>query len=319
MRKSLTDVTIKNADLGEIEAVFSRFGVIDRDGDVTLKGAFTEGQPVVISAYGHKSWNGELPIGKGTIHELDDVAVLKGQFFLNTTHGRDAWETVKALSEAGLQEWSYSLHDVVAKSGVVDGRKVRILEKVALVKEVSPVLLGAGIDTGTVATKQLASQSRQGITAAARERWGNDDTWVYVDDFDPDDMFAIVEVDTDDSITLYQVSYTAAADGTVTLADDATEVVRTVAYARKGKFSEHAAQVLAAVDVLADRAAEVVALRAEKGKSISDESLGLLRDLESRCSRLKQLIDTPHTPTPDADAHREFARFVALSQGVTPS
>lgn len=319
MRKNLIDVTIKNADLGEIEAVFSRFDVIDLDGDVTRKGAFTEGQPVVISAYGHKSWDGELPVGKGTIHELGDVAVMKGRFFLNTTHGRDAWETVKELSEADLQEWSYSLHDVVAKSDTIDGRKVRVLEKIR-VKEVSPVLIGAGIDTGTLSTKQLASVSRQALAAAAKAQWGDEDTWVYVDDFDPDAGFAVVEVSSDDSTILYQVSYTAAADGTVTFDDDAAEVVRTVAYARKGKFSEHAAQVLAAVDVLADRAAEVVALRAEKGKSISDESAGLLRDLESRCGRLKQLFDSQNTntPTPDAEAQREFARFVALSQGVTP-
>jgi hypothetical protein len=328
VKKSLSNVTIKNADLGEIEAVFSRFDVVDLDGDVTRKGAFTEGAPVVISAYGHKSWDGYLPIGKGTIHEEGDVAVMKGQFFLNTTHGRDAWETVKELSAAGLQEWSYSLHDVVAEPGTVDGQKVRVLKKIR-VKEVSPVLIGAGIDTGTLSTKgakQLASATRQALTAAARERWGDEDNWVWVEDFDPAEQFAIIQIETSDGARLVQVDYSTVDDSTVTLGDDETDVVRTVAYARKGKFSEHASQVLAAIDVLADRAAEVVALRAEKGKTISTESAGLVRELAARCQRLKALLDDASTddvdpdvsePTADDQAANELLRFVALSQGVT--
>lgn len=153
MLKSLTDVAIKNADLGEIEAVFSTFDVIDKDNDVTRKGSFTEGAPVVISSYGHTSWSGHLPIGKGTIHEDGDRAVMKGRMFLNTSHGRDAWETVKELSADGLQEWSYSLADVTAESGEVDGKSVRIITRVGFVKEVSPVLVGAGVDTTTLSTK----------------------------------------------------------------------------------------------------------------------------------------------------------------------
>jgi len=153
MQKSLTDVDLKGGDSGQIEAVFSTFDVIDKDGDVTLKGAFTDGAPVVISAYGHTSWDGSLPIGKGTIHEDGNQAVMRGEFFLGTTHGRDAWETVKQLSAAGLQEWSYSLRDVVAKRGKFDGQDVRIIERVKSVTEVSPVLLGAGEGTRTLSTK----------------------------------------------------------------------------------------------------------------------------------------------------------------------
>ena len=151
--KALADVELKeDGDRGEVTAVFSTFDVVDRDGDVTRKGAFTEAAPVVISAYQHGSWDGALPLGKGTIHERADDAILRGSFFLKTSHGRDAWETVKELSEAGLQEWSYSLHDVKAHPGEIDGRKVRVLTKID-VKEVSPVLKGAGINTRTLAVK----------------------------------------------------------------------------------------------------------------------------------------------------------------------
>jgi hypothetical protein len=153
LSKSLSDVELKESgDRGEVTAVFATLEVIDLDGDVTRKGAFTNNAPVVISAYGHTSWDGQLPVGKGTITERKNEAILNGSFLLNTTHGRDTWETVKELSEAGLQEWSYSLHNVAYELGEQDGRQVRFLNKID-VKEVSPVLRGAGIDTRTLVTK----------------------------------------------------------------------------------------------------------------------------------------------------------------------
>lgn len=153
LTKSLSDVELKESgDRGEVTAVFATLGVVDLDGDVTNKGAFTDGAAVVMSAYGHTSWDGQLPVGKGTIAERKNEAIFSGQFFLNTMHGRDTWETVKELSEAGLQEWSYSLHNVQYEMGEMDGRQVRFLNKID-VKEVSPVLRGAGIDTRTLATK----------------------------------------------------------------------------------------------------------------------------------------------------------------------
>ena len=167
MKKSLSQVQIKDADQGLIEAVFSTFDVVDKDGDVTRKGAFSEGAAVVISAYGHKSWEGALPVGKGTIHETDDGAVMRGEFFLNTTHGADAWETVKQLSASGLQEWSYSLQNVTAEPGKVDGKSVRVLTKID-VKEVSPVLVGAGVDTRTLSTKGDADSDGATLPKSAK-------------------------------------------------------------------------------------------------------------------------------------------------------
>lgn len=150
--KSLHNVTVKDADAGTFAAAFSVFDVIDSDGDVLRKGAFSSGAPVVVSAYGHGSWAGALPVGKGVIRETSSEAIVDGQFFLDTTHGRDAWATVKALAADGLQEWSYSLDDIQAERGEVDGKSVRIITKVR-VKEVSPVLMGANPLTRTLAVK----------------------------------------------------------------------------------------------------------------------------------------------------------------------
>lgn len=313
MRKSLRGVTIKNADLGEIEAVFATFDVIDLDNDVTVKGAFTEGQKVVISSYGHKSHEGALPVGFGTIHEVDDRAILKGQYFMDIPHAAAEFATVKALSEEGLQEWSYHLAEVKASRGTVNGRNVRIIEKVGLVKEVSPVLLGAGIDTRTVAVKgvkQLASQTRQALHQAARERWGDEDAYayVYVDDYDPDESTAIILIEADE-YRLIQVSYTIEGD-TVVFADDETEVVRTVAYARKGsKFSERTDAALVAVKSLVGTAAERLSLRAPEGKSVA-EQIDAYERLMVELSALKSAIDATQ-PTTSDDAEREFVRAVS--------
>lgn len=162
MQKSISGIDVKSADKGEVSAVFSTFNVIDKDGDVTLPGAIKDGTEVVISAYGHTSWGGALPVGKGVIRVTDTEAVLEGKFFLNTTQGRDTFEVVKEL-HAG-QEWSYSLQDVTAKRGEFEGQQVNFLESIN-VKEVSPVLVGAGVNTRTLATKGLMSLQDQ-ITEA---------------------------------------------------------------------------------------------------------------------------------------------------------
>lgn len=154
MRKQLSQVQIKSADRGEVSAVFSTFNVIDKDGDVTLPGAIKDGTEVVISAYGHSS-HGELgaklPVGKGVIRTTETEAILEGKFFLDTTAGRDTFNVVKHLGST--QEWSYSLQDVIAKRGEFNGQQVRFLEAINTIKEVSPVLIGAGVGTRTLDVK----------------------------------------------------------------------------------------------------------------------------------------------------------------------
>lgn len=134
---------------GHVTAVVSTLDVIDRDQDITLHGAFQEGQPVRIASWGHK-WH-ELPVGKGTIRESGNEAVFEGQFFLDTTPGMDTYKTVKNLGE--LQEWSYGFDILKSSFGERDGQQVRFLESLN-VFEVSPVLLGSGLDTRTESIKQ---------------------------------------------------------------------------------------------------------------------------------------------------------------------
>lgn len=146
-------VTVKDADSGLVEAVFSTYDVVDSDGDVTRPGAFDTGAPVLISAWNHTSWGSALPVGKGVIRDDGDKAVLEGRFFLNTDRGREHFEIVREIGE--LQEWSYGYEPLEYSFGEVDGRRVRFLEKLA-VTEVSPVLKGAGVDTRTLVVKSAS-------------------------------------------------------------------------------------------------------------------------------------------------------------------
>lgn len=152
MHKTISGVTVKSAEKGEVSAVFSTFNVLDRDGDITLPGAIPDGLEVVISAYGHQSHYGALPAGKGVIRTTETEAILEGQFFMGTEAGRDTFEVVKELGPLG--EWSYSLHDVKSHRGELDGQSVNYLESI-FVKEVSPVLRGAGVNTRTLGVKGL--------------------------------------------------------------------------------------------------------------------------------------------------------------------
>lgn len=165
MHKSFTGVTIKDADKGLITAVFSTFDVIDSDGDVVLPGAIKDGTEVVISAYGHESHWGALPVGKGVIRTTDTEAILHGQLFLDTTHGLDTFRTLKGLGDLG--EWSYSLQDVTSHRGEKDGRPANFLEYIRKIKEVSPVLMGAGINTRTLAAKSGLKFSEEGEAVLA--------------------------------------------------------------------------------------------------------------------------------------------------------
>ena len=150
--KALGPVEIKSEDQGTFEAVFSRFNVRDHDGDVTLKTAFNHGHRVKISAYNHGSWEGNLPVGVGEIHVTEDMAVVKGRFFMNTTLGRDTFHVVKELGDLG--EWSYgfTVPEDGYEHGEFEGKSVRFLKRLN-VYEVSPVLKGAGIGTQTLDVK----------------------------------------------------------------------------------------------------------------------------------------------------------------------
>lgn len=171
-RKSLTSVHVKDADKGQVSAVIATLNVRDHDGDVILPGAFESGQKVRISAFNHASWGPSLPVGKGTIREEGDEALFDGQFFLDTTVGKDTFTTVRELEDLGEWSFGFDLRNGATREGEHQGEDVRFIGPLPDgtagidTHEVSPVLLGAGINTRTLAVKSLADADLEDIVAA---------------------------------------------------------------------------------------------------------------------------------------------------------
>jgi len=151
---------------GEFRAVFSTLNVIDKDGDVTLPRAFKDGAPVRISYWGHR-WQ-DLPVGRGVIHADDKQAWVDGQFFMDTQAGKETYQTVKNLGD--LQEWSYGYEILQSSQGQFEDQDVRFLKELE-VPEVSPVMLGAGIDTHTESIKGVKAALPSHSTDTTDAAW----------------------------------------------------------------------------------------------------------------------------------------------------
>lgn len=153
-RKSFTGLELKKDKPGSFIARIATLNVIDKDGDVTLPGAFPEGKSILISAYMHGSWQGALPAGKAIIHEKGDEVLVEGEFNLNSESGKEHYETVKFAPD--LQEWSYGfIPQEFEMDAQFEGNKVKRILKKLDVFEASPVLRGAGMNTATLGIKSL--------------------------------------------------------------------------------------------------------------------------------------------------------------------
>ena len=148
---------------GTFEAVFATLDEIDRDGDTYDPGAFGN-QDVVISQYNHGSWNGgasALPIGVGKISERGNKAVVSGEFNLANADAKATYDTLKYLYGKGRGvEWSFALPDTEWRTAEIDGRDVRVYTSIT-VPEVSPVLMGAGVDTELLSIKSGGDMSEK--------------------------------------------------------------------------------------------------------------------------------------------------------------
>lgn len=356
-------VTIKSQSKGEVSAVFSTFNVVDKDRDVTVPGAIENGTPIVVSAYGHQSWSGALPVGKGTIRTTKTEAIAELQFFMDTTHGADTFNTVKQLAEVGLGEWSYGFDTLESEPGEHEGKSVNFLKKLK-VFEVSPVLVGAGNNTRTLSAKSASDDPHTervvpvmfksairphesgtttkawdgaAVLAALTDHSSVDDlrsVHAYVDpESDPELKSSYrfahhegVKGDANLRACLTGLALLNGARGDCGIPEEARKGVydhlakhledadRDVPELRDGnsgalKFFDDAASVLAMVAGLNQRASEVMALRAKKGKGLSSSSADILEWIYDELRGLKSLIDTPQE-----DASRELARYIASLQ-----
>jgi prohead serine protease len=373
-RKSLPGgFEIKDAEKGIVTAVFSTMNVRDHDGDYTRDTAFTDGAPVVISAYGHKSWDGTPPVGKGVIRVKGKKAVLEGQFFMNTAAGRDTFETVKELAADGLGEWSYGFDVEEHSYGKEGDQPVRYLDRLK-VYEVSPVLRGAGINTRTLTTKgrDVTDDAKPAMkagtavrgpipyaeTATLTRAWDGAATVKgLADDARPSQLrtvYAWVDPEGDPEVkSSYRLPHHHGVDGPANLraclqgiaelngahgdsgipendrdavykhlsshlldADREPPQLRTADGDVKGRqrFADQAVDVMASVSSLIDRATEVMAFRAQKGKGMSQGSADLLSWIADDLKRLNVLLaNAVEDAEPDESSAEERASLFVQS------
>ncbi|MGR6922564.1 HK97 family phage prohead protease [[Actinomadura] parvosata] len=347
-------VEIKDEAKGEVRAVFSTFNKIDSHRDVTVPGAFTDGEEMPISSYGHTSWEGALPVGKGRIRQTSKEAIFEGEFFMDTPHGAATFKTVQRLGSLG--QWSYGYDALDYSFGEHDGEKVRFLNKLK-VHEVSPVLLGAGVGTRTLATKSGAPQAKSGKPIAVHECEVTSRSWDgaktiagLAEDLRPSELrsvFAWQDAGADPELkSSYKLAHHHGVGGPANtraclmgialinegkagipdenrqavydhlaahLKDAEVEVPELKAQAGGSmKFHEEGHLVVASLSSFIDRASEVLALRARKGRTgLAPSSAELLGWVDDELRRLKGLLSTPTGPEDPTDA--DIASLVARS------
>lgn len=168
--KTFGRLEIKEGDKGEVTAVVSVLNVVDRDKDVILPGAIPNGTRVKLSAYGHGVvLYDEPPAGKGILEIVGEEVRFRGQYFMETQAGRDAFAVVKGLGEDG--EWSIGFLNVQTKPLTPEWKAQgarRVITGIDVV-EVSPVFMGANQLTETIGTKAADESAEDQSAAAARE------------------------------------------------------------------------------------------------------------------------------------------------------
>jgi 8-oxo-dGTP pyrophosphatase MutT (NUDIX family) len=177
VRLDTPDLTLRDSDPeGTFVALVSVTGIVDEVGDVIVPGAYAvtlaKRIPKGIFTHDWNRWvaktiaveewlpgdprlpktqrNGDpWPVQAGAL-------VVKGQFNLGTSEGRESYENVKFFSEVGECEWSigYQVPDGAAtvKGGI---RYIKMLE----LYEYSPVLFGAAPLSTTLQVKDMLGAS----------------------------------------------------------------------------------------------------------------------------------------------------------------
>lgn len=155
----LKALTIEKMDeAGTGLARIAQLSAVDSDGDTYAPGAFSwkdgGGQWVqILPAHNRQA----MPLGKAWLYEKDGWALADLTLNLDTQAGKDWYSTLKFDLAKGqpVQEWSYGFQVLDADFQVRGDQRVQVLKKLD-VDEISPVIRGAGVGTGTLAIKGAA-------------------------------------------------------------------------------------------------------------------------------------------------------------------
>ena len=151
--KSMTIEQMSEAGTGR--ARIAQLSAVDSDGDTYARGAFGwkegGGQWVqILPAHDRRA----MPLGKAWIFEEGDWALADLYLNMETQPGKDWHATLKFDLAKGepVQEWSYGYQVIDADYQLRGEQRVQVLKRLD-VDEISPVIRGAGVGTGTITIK----------------------------------------------------------------------------------------------------------------------------------------------------------------------
>ena len=147
-----------DVEKGIISAVVGNIDVPDDDDDIIAPGAIGT-QSVIMSAYGHDVRLHRPPVGAGFVKEADDKAVYSGRVNREMDRGLETWKMLKFMHENEVPiEWSFGGKVIESEQIERDGKPYRLLKSIEI-REVSPVLAGAGVETETLEVKEEKTET----------------------------------------------------------------------------------------------------------------------------------------------------------------
>jgi prohead serine protease len=300
-------VSVKEMNVGEDgkgQVVFATLGVVDKDGDITDKGAFGNQLAHLMPMHVWKDADSPF-LGVASIKESGNEAIADIELNMDLQRAKDWRSSMKfALDRGKTIEWSYGFDVTDSEIRTVNGKKVRALKSL-IVHEVSPVVIGAGENTRVLSMKAYAEMQgtweaiQSAIMDAAEALLiGDQDGFVSIEGTYPDRVVVCAYVYGMDStdMTYYQFNWTMRNDGTVELSNQ-QEVALSVVVANKNlKFSDQFARVLGELQSLTQRQKALAALKAEQGRPLSQAN----RDRVSRLIKeLNQFLESSTAATPN--------------------
>ena len=160
----LKGLTIEKMDeAGTGRARIAQLSAVDSDGDTYARGAFSwkegGGQWVhILPAHDRRA----MPLGKAWLFEEGDWALADLFLNMDTQAGKDWHATLKFDLAKGqpVQEWSYGYEVIDADYQLRGEQRVQVLKRLS-VDEISPVIRGAGVGTGTVTIKSAELKAQK--------------------------------------------------------------------------------------------------------------------------------------------------------------
>jgi hypothetical protein len=338
---------------GELTAVIATLDVKDRDRDVTRRGFFgTQPTPIV----GSHDWD-DIMLGKGQVSDADGrQAILEGRLNLDDPAGKALHSKLRfdLQNPPPLIEWSYAFEILEGgtSTGIFEGAEVRFLQPRAdgspgvRLFEASPVLVGAGVGTGTLTVKGLKRALAVHHTGTEGGAWDGPAA-VASAPAEAGPLRAIhawVDPDGDpDAKGSYKFPHHATPGGPANLTACTAGIAvlnggrggadipdtdrqgvynHLAAHLRDGdreppelrsaqvegaqKFVDQVDAVLADVDAALTRAEAIRAIRTGEGKNLGVETLELLTRLDGHLKRLAAVLTAPPVGAPLAAAQVQY-------------